>query len=222
MAKVLFSLVLYSPSWYTIVGSLFRRENPMDLRQQVNYAQRVVALCLVLLLSSALVGARAESSPSTFIPLVLAPAVCQLNEQEQAVAELLATDPGQQRPYVACDPILAKVARERAQDMIDRNYFGHVNPDGQGANYLVEAEGYLLPTWYNHSPSGNNIESIAAGQVDAAETWAAWRASSLHRKHILGDPPTFITQTNYGIGYAYSATSTYKHYWVIITAPPQL
>ncbi|MCA9929942.1 MAG: hypothetical protein KC419_15770, partial [Anaerolineales bacterium] len=124
-----------------------------------------------------------------YLPMVVNPIAnpCGLNDEETAVAALAMTDPNQGRPSMTCDPILAQVARARAQDMAQRQYFGHVDPDGYGPNYKVRAAGYGLPTWYSTSIDGNNIESIAAGYATATDVWNAWLGSSGHRTHVLAE-----------------------------------
>ncbi|MCB0211147.1 MAG: CAP domain-containing protein [Anaerolineae bacterium] len=136
------------------------------------------------------------------------------------LAELLEQDPGQKRPSLTCNSILAQVAHARAADMAQREYFSHVNPDGHGPNYLVEEAGYILPSFYSDDPAANNIESIAAGRSTAEATWEQWMASSSHRTHLLGLDSFFAEQIEYGVGYVYDADSPYGHYWVVITAKP--
>ena len=143
-----------------------------------------------------------------------------LSPEEAAIAGFMVNDPDQQRPAMQLDPILSQVARERAQDMADRDYFSHTNPDGFAANYLVWQAGYDLPAFWGHGATDNFIESIAAGYSAPADTWVDWMNSPPHRTHILALDPFYQNQTSYGVGYAYSAISTYHHYWVIITAPP--
>ena len=153
----------------------------------------------------------------------IAPALSQpiLNPQEQAIAQKMITDSNQGRPFLTLDPTLVQVARARARDLAVRDYFSHVNPDGVGPNYLVRQAGYQLPAWWGTDPAANNIESIAAGYSTADATWTQWMNSPDHRTHILGLNSFYATETSYGIGYYYDATSTYRYYWVIITAPPQ-
>jgi uncharacterized protein YkwD len=142
------------------------------------------------------------------------------NEQEQQIAELLHNEHGQQRPYLHYSVILATVARQRATDMAQRAYMSHINPDGQGPNYLVRQAGYVLPAYYGQALDANNIESIAAGQTTAKQTWADWLASPAHRTHVLGTDPFYAAQVDYGVGYVYKAGSPYGYYWVVITAQP--
>jgi uncharacterized repeat protein (TIGR02543 family) len=145
----------------------------------------------------------------------------QLTAQEQAIADRLISHGDQGRAFLQLDPILTRVARERAADMARRNYFGHVNPDGHGPNYLVEQAGYPLPDWWGNDARANYIESIAAGRSSASATWDDWMNSPSHRQHLLATDSFSKNQTSYGIGYAFSAGSTYGHYWVVITAPPR-
>ena len=145
-----------------------------------------------------------------------------LTPEEQQLATLLTTASGQQRDKGAMhlDERLVLVARARAMDLAKRDYFNHVNPDGNGPNYLVRVAGYALPASYPTDRKANNIESIGGGYMDAKECWAELLKSPAHRTHLLAMEPFFKDQTSYGIGHYYDPHSTYWHYWVIITAPP--
>jgi hypothetical protein len=140
------------------------------------------------------------------------------NAQEAAIADLMVHASGQRRPFMVLDPILSKVARERAADMAQRGYFDHINPDGHGANYLVRKAGYVLPP--NYPSDGNNLESIAGGSPTASAAWDDWMHSPDHKTHLLGEQSFFAAQTSYGVGYYADPASEYRYYWVVITAPP--
>lgn len=140
------------------------------------------------------------------------------NAQEIAIANYMRQDPNQQRPSLNWNSTLAQVARARALDMATRGYFGHVNPDGYGPNYLVQQAGYQLPSWYDQSPTANNIESIAGGAATPTDVWNLWMSSSSHRTHLLGLDPFYAAQIDYGIGYVYVPGSPFGYYWVVITA----
>jgi hypothetical protein len=45
--------------------------------------------------------------------------------------------------------------------------------------------------------------------------------SAPHKTHLLAQNSFYATETHYGVGYYYDANSTYKYYWVVITAPPE-
>lgn len=161
-----------------------------------------------------------------YLPLLTRPPLCDLNPEEETIAALATGHPEQERETMSCHPILAQVAREHAVDMATRDYFDHCNPEDFGPNYRVEQAGYDLPLWYNHElcddeNDNNNIESIAASLETAEAAWNWWLTTD-SRDHVLGRGKTdfFADQTNYGVGYAFSADSTYKHYWVFISAPP--
>jgi uncharacterized protein YkwD len=145
---------------------------------------------------------------------------CNVTAEEMAAANLFLNDVHQSRSSVVCNPLLADVARQRAADMANRGYFDHVNPDGVGPNSLIRSAGYRLPNYYDESPSGNNVESIAAGFATAEATWEGLINSPHHRSHVLAEEPFFAEQTEYGIGYYYDPNSYYHHYWVILTALP--
>jgi hypothetical protein len=146
---------------------------------------------------------------------------CTLNDEEAMIMQYMEEDPEQVRAELHCHPILARVARARAVDMANRRYFGHVNPDGHGPNFLVAAAGYALPDWYPDSPSANNLESIGAHFETPADVWDAWTGADGHRLHVLGADPFFAEQTEVGVGYYYDPDSEYGAYWVVITAPPE-
>ena len=195
----------------------------MEFGVNVKKGQTIILMILILsgfvFSSSKVEVGRAQSQNHTvYLPLISINSSCQLSEQEQALAELLINDPNQQRAVLQCDPILAQVARERAVDMGNRNYFGHTNPDGYGPNFLVQQAGYILPAYYDQSDDGNNIESICGGSTTPLDAWNRLMSSQGHRTHLLGLDPFFAAQTDYGIGYAYIPDSQYGHYWVIITA----
>lgn len=138
---------------------------------------------------------------------------------EQDMIDLLVGDINQEHPSLARNEILMRAAQVKASDMANRNYFDHTNPDGKGANWLVEQMGYYLPAvGYGHGDSDNNIESISAGDVDADDIWAAFMASDPHKDHLLGRTEFFADQDEYGVGYAFNSSSTFDHYWVVLIA----
>jgi uncharacterized protein YkwD len=140
--------------------------------------------------------------------------------REEQLANLLTRDRGQQRPRLVWNPILARVARERAWDMARRGYFAHVNPEGLGANTLVTRAGYVLPDNYDHSLAGNNIESAAEGYASAEAVWRHWMGSPHHRSHLLGLNPQQREQSEFGIGYVVRPGSKFGVYWVVLIARP--
>ncbi len=189
----------------------------MSHRRRTRGVTSILAALLVSLAFTVQAGA-APYPPRAYLPVVLGAAGCSPNAQEAAIAGFMRSEPGQRRPSLTCNPILASVARSRATDMAARRYFSHVNPDGIGPNYLVRQAGYNLPGGYDGTLEGNNIESIAAGYGTAEEAWQGWMGSEGHRSHLLGLEPFWAEQLEYGVGYAYLPGSEYGSYWVVITA----
>lgn len=147
-------------------------------------------------------------------------AAVDVNTQELAIFNYMRNSGGQHRPTMTLDPILCRVARARAQDMANRHYFAHVNPNGQAANYLVRQAGYVLPPEYSTAPSANELESISAGRDTASWTWSDWMGSPMHKRHLLAEHSFYAAQTSVGVGYVNVPGSEWQWYWVVITAPP--
>lgn len=116
---------------------------------------------------------------------------------------------------------LALVARDHSQDMIKRDFFVHVNPDGQDpTDRFVEMYGYapekaLGPTEYIVGV-GENLGKITfpsevegCGEVGDSESAAAcqvksWMESPPHRANILDEKYTHL-----GVGAALSDETYY-------------
>lgn len=147
--------------------------------------------------------------------------VVVLSAQEAEVEQLLLNEPGQMHPSLKLNQTLVEQARRKAQDMADRMYFSHTDPDGFGENYWVRKAGYVLPDYYGTTPEANNIESIGAGYGDAKSVWSAWMASNGHRSHLLGEHDFYREQYEYGIGFAHKENGSFGYYWVILIAKPK-
>ncbi len=93
-------------------------------------------------------------------------------------------------------------ARWHAQDMNDKNYFSHTEPDGRTFSERALAFGY--PAW---------SENIAAGNTTAQLTFCQWKNSSAHNSNMLRADHKTV-----GIG-TYSGNGTYKAYWVNTFGP---
>lgn len=137
---------------------------------------------------------------------------------EAELLYLLKICPDQQRLAMHWSDKLALVAQGRANDMAQRNYFSHTNPDGFGANYLVRQADYNLPEFYGHGDADNNIECIGAGFATGQDCFDALLHSPGHRSALLGELSFYAEQDEIGIGYCYNAAATYHHYWCILIA----
>ncbi len=92
---------------------------------------------------------------------------------------------------------LARVARYKSQDMINKNYFDHNSPTYGTPFQMIKNFGITYKT------AGENI---AAGQTSAQAVVTAWMNSEGHRKNILSS-----SYTQMGVGYVKGGS--YGHYW---------
>lgn len=76
------------------------------------------------------------------------------------------------------DPNLKQAAYLKAQDMLNKDYFGHQSPAGVSAWYWIQKSGY------DYEVAGENL---AIGFLDSEEVHQAWNNSSLHKSNLL-DP----------------------------------
>lgn len=108
--------------------------------------------------------------------------------EQQAVSLLNADRHANGLPNLQVDSRLTTLAQNYAQDMINRNYFSHTNPEGQSPFDRMTQAGI------SYSYAGENI--AIDQNVQAAEV--AFMNDSGHRANILS--PNY---TNVGIGVAY-------------------
>ena len=173
--------------------------------------------------ATATIMAAATATP-TLTPTMVNVAGCNPNNNEQVLANLVATHLQQQRTVFKCNPILEAVARQHANDMIARNYVAHVNPDGIGPNEMVRRAGFALPDIYSTDLRANNIEALAVGTdfTSAQAAFEAWLASPNHRRQILAEGSTFFAaQSEYGMAYVMKPGAPNTHYWIFISAKPR-
>lgn len=76
------------------------------------------------------------------------------------------------------DDRAAQTARSHSQDMADRSYFDHSNPDGQSPFDRMKKNGIVYRS---------AAENIAAGQTSAIFAHHGWMNSEGHRKNLLSD-----------------------------------
>jgi uncharacterized protein YkwD len=85
---------------------------------------------------------------------------------------------------LAYDPTLARVGESHSEDMRERGFVGHENPDGEGLRERYAAFGLNCPGGENvyHSPTGGLARSP---EVLAEHVVAAWMNSEGHREALL-------------------------------------
>ncbi|MCQ6282438.1 SafA/ExsA family spore coat assembly protein [Bacillus sp. EB600] len=93
---------------------------------------------------------------------------------------------------------LSRVARYKATDMRDKNYFSHTSPTYGSPFTMMKSFGISYRA---------AAENIAAGQTTPQEVVTAWMNSAGHRANILNG-----TYTQIGVGYAQGGSQRY--YWV--------
>lgn len=82
-------------------------------------------------------------------------------------------------PPLSENSLLDVIASERADDMLQKQYFAHLSPSGEGATDVAQRTGYH----YKHLG-----ENIAMGSFQNDEKIViAWMQSPGHRKNILSD-----------------------------------
>lgn len=96
------------------------------------------------------------------------------------------------------DPTVTKGAMIRANEIID--YFSHTRPDGNKCFTALEEVGA------DYMTAGENI---ACGYINPQDVVDGWMNSEGHRANILNEKFNKI-----GIGYVYSSSGIYRHYWV--------
>jgi uncharacterized protein YkwD len=81
---------------------------------------------------------------------------------------------------------VAAVAQAHSQDMVDRGFFSHVNPDGESPGDRLQEAGIAYTGW---------AENIAVGYASAESVLSAWLNSSGHRANIEN-----CSLTHHGVG----------------------
>ncbi len=111
-------------------------------------------------------------------------------------------------PVLTMHSSLMSSARGHSVDMAVNNYMSHTGSDGSTAWQRMQAAGYV-GRW-----GGENIwVGYSNGTPEAAMSW--WMNSQAHKDNILG-----VYYRDIGVGYAYCATGTYRHYYSINFGAP--
>jgi uncharacterized protein YkwD len=98
---------------------------------------------------------------------------------------------------LALDPGLSKIARDHSQDMVNRGFFSHVDPDGKAPRDRLRLAGYTCSKMSGENIYQNNLYSRVTTRGNertydwnspeqiADSTVNGWMASSGHRQNIL-------------------------------------
>jgi uncharacterized protein YkwD len=161
---------------------------------------------------------------STLITISGDPYTISTTGLEQKVHELI----NEQRTIhglepLSLDPALSDIARDHSEDMAERNYFAHVNPDGENPTDRGADAGYTCrkdyPSYYTYGIAENLFQNNLYSSVTyysnrqteydwsspeeiARTTVGGWMNSTGHRENIL--TPSFDRE---GIGVAIAPDS---------------
>ncbi|WP_432280645.1 CAP domain-containing protein [Streptomyces luomodiensis] len=124
-------------------------------------------------------GGGTPSRTPTTEPTASAPPAESAGAETAAEAEVLALV-NEERERTGCapvtaDPKLAQLAEDFSEDMSLRQFFDHIDPDGDSPWERAESAGIL----------DLGGENIARGQSDAQAVMDSWMNSSGHRANIL-------------------------------------
>ncbi|HEX7561398.1 MAG TPA: CAP domain-containing protein, partial [Candidatus Humimicrobiaceae bacterium] len=81
---------------------------------------------------------------------------------------------------LSLNPTLNSIAKSRCNDMIARDYFSHVSPEGKDIKSFVEENGIM------HKTTGENIQYCSPPSMSGPELFFnSWMDSEVHRANIL-------------------------------------
>lgn len=102
-------------------------------------------------------------------------------------------------PPLVWDQRLAVAAELHSQDMADRDYMAHEDPEGRTPGDRISAQGYEWQTF---------AENVAAGYRTYEEALAGLLASPGHCKNLMNP-----RVRDFGAGYGTAPSSKWTHYW---------
>lgn len=147
---------------------------------------------------------KAEIQSRTAVTIYL-PIVNRISSPEQQLVDLINSERQRQGlTALTSNPILMQVAKAHSQDMVDRNFLGHTNPDGLGPGDRLSNAGYK---WQACG------ETLGGGYATPQAMFIGWMNSSGHRAILLS-----ASYTEIGIGYANGGD--FGHYWTADFARP--
>lgn len=137
--------------------------------------------------------------------------VCGHSPESLELASLVIGHPSQKRSTLQCNTLLADIAAERAELLLN----GKVGENDSPNRVLVQ-HGYRFPTFY--PPTGNQVEAVAKNKTSAETALQYLTESNKHRDHVLGRGEFFSRQNELGVGYAENASG--ESQFVVLIAEP--
>ncbi|MBN1221578.1 MAG: hypothetical protein JXM69_21835 [Anaerolineae bacterium] len=179
------TVLLLGPIWIGLILALLPAPTPVQAAANVRWSDTAL-----------------QSSPALtiYLPLIHR----SPTPEEQLIALINAERSRNGRSPLSINPLLMQAAEAHSQDMVNRNFFDHINPDGQDPGDRLDNVGY------NYAWAG---ETIGAGYTTPQAMFNAWMNSSGHRDILMEKEFTEI-----GIGYV--TGGYYGHYWTADLARP--
>lgn len=101
-------------------------------------------------------------------------------------------------PNLILDSTLSNIAKDRSQEMIDRNYFSHTSPSGCDISCHIKNSGYRTMAWGENLALSNDYHLYTLSEL--SQTFISdWLKSDTHRDNLLSRK-----FTHHGIGIATS------------------
>ena len=136
---------------------------------------------------------------------------CGQNAQAQTLASLIMNHESQQRVELQCNELLAKIAAQRALDLVNGSKSDDLTP-----NEILTKNGFRFASFY--PPRGNQVEAVAT-EVETPESALDYLTRIYkHRDLVLGNGEFFSRQTQIGVGY-YKNEHNETQYVVLIAEP---
>jgi uncharacterized protein YkwD len=149
-----------------------------------------------------------SSSAPTDSSLVTAKAVCPAAKEPQIALAILNAARAEARQcgatlYPAAAPLiwdtqLEAAAQQHADDMANRDFFSHTNPNGVTASQRTAAAGYGAQTG----------ENISAGYASLESAMQGWLSSPGHCANIMS-----TSYKHYAVACSVNKSSSYGTYW---------
>lgn len=136
---------------------------------------------------------------------------CGTSAHAQELALLIMGHASQQRTELQCSELLAKVAAQRAQYLVEGP-----EQDKKTPNEVLIENGFKFPSFY--PPVGNQVEAVASELVTPESALDYLVRSYQHRDLVLGDGEFFSRQTQMGVGYYVNEHD--QSQWVVLIAEP--
>jgi len=135
----------------------------------------LVATLLILAFSPSIAGAASARYHSSQTQPGSAPLADRTNDDAVILAALNERRSARGLPPLTLDPLLSTIARDHAVDMVSRNYFDHMTPEGESPFQRMDR------AHYRYGYAGENI-ALDQSAPAAADAW--WHSSE-HRQNML-------------------------------------